>query len=252
MSELISGRFRRWVRERGASPLLTYYDLASGERTELSGVSVANWVDKTSNLLLDELGVDQGEGVELALAESNPGHWVTMVWQLACWQVGAVVTVGRLAGATVVVTGPGGPSALSIPGGTPPEPPGGVPPGTPVLMCSLHPLGLPLTEPPPAGVLDYALEVRTQPDRHPALVQSGLSPAWHDPARQLSQAELLTVDATDRRRLIRPDEAWPTTRAALIAPLLGAGSSVVVAGAARPEQLAHIAEQEQADLPAGG
>ena len=238
MSELISGRFRRWVRERGASPLLTYYDLASGERTELSGVSVANWVDKTSNLLADELDVDPGEGVELALAESNPGHWVTMVWQLACWQVGAVVTLGRLTAATVVVAGPGGPSAAA--------------PGAQVLVCSLHPLGLPLTEPPPAGVLDYALEVRAQPDQHAALPQSGLAPAWHDPARQLSQVELLMVEATDRRRLIRPDEAWATTRAGLIAPLLGSGSSVVVAGAARPEQLAHIADQEQAELPAGG
>jgi uncharacterized protein (TIGR03089 family) len=251
MSELISGRFRRWVRERGASPLLTYYDLAAGERTELSGVSVANWVDKTSNLLVDELGVDQGEAVELALAESNPGHWVTMVWQLACWQVGAVVTLGRLTAATVVGAGPGGPGAVSIPGGTPPEPPGGVASGAQVLVCSLHPFGLPLTEPPPAGVLDYALEVRGQPDQHPALPQSGAAPAWHDPARQLSQAELLMVEATDRRRLIRPDEAWATTRAALIAPLLGAGSSVVVVGSARPEQLAHIAAQEQAELPTG-
>jgi uncharacterized protein (TIGR03089 family) len=249
MSELISGRFRRWVRERGASPLLTYYDLATGERTELSGVSVANWVDKTSNLLVDELGVEQGEAVELALAESNPGHWVTMVWQLACWQVGAVVTLGRLTAAAVVVAGPGGPGAVSTPGGTPPA---WVAPGTQVLVCSLHPLGLPLTEPPPAGVLDYALEVRGQPDQHAALPQSGPAPAWHDPARQLSQAELLMVEATARRRLIRPDEAWPTARAGLIAPLLGAGSSVVVAGTARPEQLAHIADQEQAELPTGG
>ena len=73
MSELISGRLRRWVRDRGASPLLTYYDLATGERTELSGVSLANWVDKTSNLLVDELGAGAGDQVELTLAERPRG-----------------------------------------------------------------------------------------------------------------------------------------------------------------------------------
>ena len=55
MSELISGRLRRWVRDHGASPLVTYYDPGRAERVELSGVSFANWVDKTSNLLVDEL-----------------------------------------------------------------------------------------------------------------------------------------------------------------------------------------------------
>jgi uncharacterized protein (TIGR03089 family) len=238
MSELINGRLRRWVRERGASPLLTYYDLATGERTELSGVSVANWVDKTSNLLADELGAGTGDQVELALAERSPGHWVTLVWQLACWQVGAAVTLGRRAAAAVVVAGP---DDLTPAG-----------PGTAVLGCSLHPLGLPLAEPPPPGVLDYALEVRAQPDQHAALPQSGLALAWHDPTRQLTQADLVTGEATDRRRLIRPADPWPTTREALLAPLLGGGSSVVVVGPAGREQLAHIADQEQADLPAGG
>ena len=105
MSELISGRLRRWVAERGGSPLVTYYDLGTGERTELSGVSMANWVDKTSNLLADELGVEPGDQVDLAVAERNPGHWVTLVWQLACWQVGAAVTVGHERAATVQVVG---------------------------------------------------------------------------------------------------------------------------------------------------
>jgi uncharacterized protein (TIGR03089 family) len=238
MSELISGRLDRWVRERGASPLLTYYDLTTGERTELSGVSVANWVDKTSNLLVDEFDAGSGDAVELGLAERNPGHWVTLVWQLACWQVGAMVTLGRRSSANVVVVGPAEPIADS--------------PGTTVLMCSLHPLGLPLPEPPPAGVLDYALEVRTQPDQHAAIPQSGLAPAWHDPARQLTQADLVTGAAMDRRRLIRPSDPWTTTREGLLAPLLGGGSSVFVASPAGPEQLIHIAEQEHADLPASG
>jgi uncharacterized protein (TIGR03089 family) len=238
MSELISGRLRRWVRARGTSPLLTYYHVSAGERTELSGVSVANWADKTSNLLVDELEVAPGDAVELALAERNPGHWVSLVWQLACWQVGATVTLGRRDAAAVLVVGADEPTNAA--------------PGTPVLSCSLHPLGLPLTEPPPPGVLDYALEVRTQPDQHAALPQSGLALAWQDPARQLTQADLVSEQATGRRRLIRPGEPWVTTREGLIAPLLGGGSSVVVAGPARPEQLVRIADQEHAELAAPG
>jgi uncharacterized protein (TIGR03089 family) len=237
MSELISGRLRRWVAERGSSPLVTYYNLATSERTELSGVSMANWVDKTSNLLVDELGAEPGDQVELAVAERNPGHWVTMVWPLACWQVGVAVTLGLRTSATVVVVGPDDSTAAA--------------PGAPVLMCSLHPLGLPLTQPPVGGVLDFILEVRAQHDQHAAVPQSGLALAWRDATRQLTQADLLTEVPTDRRRLVRPSDPWTTVREGLLAPLLGGGSSVVVTGPATPDQLASIAGQEQAELPDG-
>src|ERR671916_2600179 len=112
MTELIAARLRRWVRDRGASPLLTYYDSARGERVELSGVSAANWVDKTSNLLVDELDVEPGDAVDLTLAKDHPGHWVTLVWVLACWQVGAVVTLESGA-ARVAVLGPDDPPAAA-------------------------------------------------------------------------------------------------------------------------------------------
>lgn len=229
MSELISGRLRRWVRERGASPLLTCYDLDRDERVELSGVSVANWVDKTSNLLVDELDVQPGDTVDLALAETRPGHWVTLVWLLACWQVGATATVGRSA-AAVAVLGPE-------------QPLDGHRADT-VLICSLHPLGLPLPAPPAGGALDYALEVRSQPDQHLAAPQSGLTLAWRDPQRQLTQADLVEVGASAGRRLVRPGEPWATARAAVVEPLLGGGSSVLVTGAVTPDELARIVAQE--------
>src|SRR5215203_6211222 len=108
MTELIAGWLRRWVRNQGASPLLTYYDPKRGERVELSGVSAANWVDKTSNLLVDELDVEPGDAVDLTLAKAHPGHWVGLVWMLACWQVGAVVSLDQGA-ARVAVLGPDDP-----------------------------------------------------------------------------------------------------------------------------------------------
>lgn len=232
MSELISGRLRRWVRDRGASPLLTYYDLGAGERTELSGVSLANWVDKTSNLLVDELDVGTGDTVDLALAEAHPGHWVTLVWVLAAWQVGAVVTRGQPS-ATVAVLGPDQP-VDDRRAGT-------------VCVCSLHPLGLPLPSPPPAGALDYALEVRSQPDQHAPVPQSGLAPAWWDAERRLSQADLVDRAGTGIRRLVQPAEPWSTVATALLDPLLGGGSTVIVAGAADPDRLAGIAAQERVE-----
>ena len=232
MSELISGRLRRWVRGQGASPLMTYYDPARGERVELSGVSFANWVDKTSNLLVDELDVEPGDAVELTLTGAHPGHWVSMVWMLACWQVGAAVNPDQ-AGARVAVLGPDDPVEAAR--------------AETVLVCSLHPLGLPLPGPPPAGVLDYALEVRSQPDQHAAVPQSGLTLAWRDRDRQLTQADLVDRPGSGLRRLVRPTGPWDTARLALVEPLIGRGSTVVVAGPADPDRLTGIAAQERVD-----
>ncbi len=41
-------------------PRITYYDDATGERIELSTVTLANWAAKTANLLRDELGAGPG------------------------------------------------------------------------------------------------------------------------------------------------------------------------------------------------
>ena len=230
--ELVTERLRARSRSAGAEPLLTYYEPAEGTRIELSGVTLLNWVDKTSHLL-DEMDVGPGEPVGLVLAATAPGHWVTAVWQLACWQVGAVVSVGPDAAATarLLVTGPDWAPYAST--------------GPDVLACSLHPLGLPLGGALPSAVLDYALEVRGQADRYAPVPQPAAAPAWQDDERRLSQADLVTGSWPAVRRLVRPSTPWETTRAAVLAPLLGGGSTVVVAGPAEEEQLAQIAVQER-------
>lgn len=231
MPELISDRLRRRLREQGSAPLITYYDLATGERTELSGVTFSNWADKTANLAVDELMLDPGDQVELAVAATHPGHWVSLAWVLACWQIGATVTIGRAASARVVVCGPDW---------------AGYQGSTELVACSLHPLGLGLAGSLPAGVLDYALEVRGQPDVHTATPQSGLAPAWRDDDRQLSQADLVAAGpVAGRRRLVQPGSPWDTVSAALVQPLLGGGSTVVVAGPATAERLARITTDER-------
>ncbi|MGZ6800934.1 MAG: TIGR03089 family protein, partial [Mycobacteriaceae bacterium] len=40
-----------------AGPRITYYDDATGERVEVSAITLANWAAKTANLLRDEMGV---------------------------------------------------------------------------------------------------------------------------------------------------------------------------------------------------
>jgi uncharacterized protein (TIGR03089 family) len=231
MGELITARLRRRVRVAGGEPLLTYYEPATGARVELSAVTLLNWVDKTSHLL-DELDVSAGDAVGLPLAEQAAGHWVTAVWELACWQVGAAVSVGRYDGVQVLVTGPDwAPYA-----GAGPE----------VLACSLHPLGLPLGGGLPSSVLDYALEVRGQADSYASVAQPGEALAWQDEERQLDQAALVAEPWPPvTRALVRPTAPWPTAYAAVVAPLVTGGSTVVVSGAVSDDELARIRRDER-------
>src|SRR3954453_15267587 len=61
------------VRRHPATPLLTWYDDASGDRTELSGATLDNWVSKTANMFIDGLGLGGGDTVAVLL----PPHWQT-------------------------------------------------------------------------------------------------------------------------------------------------------------------------------
>src|SRR5947199_6823929 len=73
-----------------ARPMLTWYDDATGERVELSGATLANWVAKTANLLVDGCGLAPGEAASVRL----PPHWQSAAVLLGCWSAGVVVTVG--------------------------------------------------------------------------------------------------------------------------------------------------------------
>ena len=70
-----------------ARPLITFYDDATGERVELSGVTTANWAAKAANLLRDECDVEPGTTVAVLL----PAHWQTAAVLLAAWWCGAEV-----------------------------------------------------------------------------------------------------------------------------------------------------------------
>lgn len=69
-------------------PLVTYYDEASGERSELSVRSTGNWVAKTHFLLVDELGLGVGDRAFVAL----PAHWISVPVLLGCLTAGLSLT----------------------------------------------------------------------------------------------------------------------------------------------------------------
>ena len=79
------------LRERSArlghQPLLTYYDDRSGERTELSYATFDNWVSKSANLLVGDLGLRPGQVVSIAADD----HWTGWVVTVAAWRAGAAV-----------------------------------------------------------------------------------------------------------------------------------------------------------------
>ena len=91
------------VRADASRPRITFYDdepgPTRGERIELSGRVLANWVAKAGNALQEEYDVEPGSVVRLDLPAL---HWRTAYWALAVWSVGAAVSLAD--GPVVLVT----------------------------------------------------------------------------------------------------------------------------------------------------
>lgn len=213
---------RRRLDAQPSQPFYTHY--SDEARIELSAVTFANWVDKTANML-EDLGVDPGETVQLDLARSHPGHWVSMVWVAACWQRGCTVALDEEPDAVLVVTGPGAKPTTTL-----------------TVACSLHPLGVGFPS-PPQGCTDYA-EVLSQPDDHVAepFVADAVAVAPDITFRHLRGV------APRATRLLAADPAsgWASIAELLVAPLLGGGSTVVTVGADEAA-ISRIRDQERVE-----
>ncbi|HEU0190278.1 MAG TPA: TIGR03089 family protein [Mycobacterium sp.] len=162
------------LRADAASPRITYYDDATGERIELSAATLANWAAKTGNLLRDEFGAGPASRVAVLL----PAHWQTAAVLFGVWWIGgevllskpgnepgndaggadiALCTTERLDEADEAVAGSAGE----------------------VAVLSLDPFGRPAAD-LPVGVTDYATAVRVHgdqidPERHPGPALAGRS-----------------------------------------------------------------------------
>ncbi len=199
-------------------PLVTFYDHASGERTELSVTTYANWVAKTGSLLAEELDLERGQELRIDL----PTHWLTPVFLGAAWTVGLVVTFevqSELPAAVVC-----GPSTLDRWSPYAAD--------TIVLASALHPLGRPFTQALPPGVRDFGAEVWSQPDAFTPWDPPGPhdlalpGSSHHDLFEAAAGGSLLT----DGGRLFTEENpASPSGLSSFTEPFVRRGSVVLVA-----------------------
>ncbi|GAB3624091.1 TIGR03089 family protein [Mariniluteicoccus endophyticus] len=209
------------VRIDPSAPFLTCYASAT-ERTELSARTFANWVAKTGNLLVDDADLSPGDRVRLELLATRPGHWMTLVWVMAAWRAGVVVTDGD---ADLVVTGPAADG------------------GQGSYACSLHPLGLGLRD-LPAGVTDFSSEALAQPDAWLGTGAADADVAWDVAGHTLTHGDLARVAGRATRALVVATDAYTTVQQALAAPLVGGGSTVVVTADIADADRERIAQEE--------
>ncbi len=238
------------VRRRGAAPLITHYDDATGSRVELSGATFANWVAKTANLLQEEFDVGPGSTVAVVL----PAHWQTAAVLLGVWSCGAAVLEtaaeddGRLAAADVVLAAQDRLVALEdmdLPD---------------LLGLSLHPLGLGMTG--YAGpARDFAVEVRGQGDvffpyQPPDAAGTGLLAGGLEltlgglVAAAAELAARLGIAAGDRLLLDERTASAAGPVAWLLTPL-AAGASTVLVSSPDPAGLVRRAADERVTATLG-
>jgi uncharacterized protein (TIGR03089 family) len=207
-------------------PRITYYDDASGERIELSAVTLANWAAKTGNLLRDELGAGAGTRVAVLL----PAHWQTAAVVLGTWWIGAEVVWG--AGAADIAADIALCTADRLD-----EADAAVADGAglgEVVVFSLDPFGKPVAD-VPVGVTDYATSVRVHgdqivPERSPGPALDG-RPAEQVLDDAASSAAAQGITGTDR---VMSLVAWHTADdmvRGLLAVLVTGASLVQVAHA---------------------
>ena len=194
------------MRRSPAAPLITYYDLSTGERMELSAATLDNAVAKMAGLLRDELDVLPGE----TLAVRLPLHWQRAVIQAACSALGAHYSpTSDPSTADIVIT-----DREHL------DPAEGA---RETLVVSLEPFGLPSREPLPAGVVDHALAARAHPDVFLTYVDPAPEPLMGDAAALVDSRGWREAE----RILVRDDD--PQADLLMLAvPLLVGGASVLV------------------------
>ncbi|ORV46306.1 acetyl-CoA synthetase [Mycobacterium conspicuum] len=150
------------LRADPVGPRITYYDDASGERIELSGVTLANWAAKTGNLLRDELGAGPSSRIAILL----PAHWQTAAVLFGVWWIGAEAVLDGPADLALCTGERLDEADMAVAGGE-------------VAVLSLDPFGRPAPD-VPIGVTDYATAVRVHgdqivPERAPGPALAGRS-----------------------------------------------------------------------------
>ncbi|WP_431233263.1 TIGR03089 family protein [Mycolicibacterium psychrotolerans] len=222
MTNLTAAVLDPLLRADPMGPRITYYDDATGERIELSTVTLANWAAKTANLLRDELGAGPGTRVAVLL----PAHWQTAAVLLGVWWIGAEVVLSGAADLALCTAERLDEADDAVAGGE-------------VAVLSLDPFGKPAPD-LPIGVTDYATAVRVHGDQYAAEPRPG--PALD--GRSVDEVLAAATDSAAEAALAAGDRvmsslAWSTPDE-VIANLL----AVFVAGAS----LVQVANPDAAAL----
>ncbi|MEU7608738.1 TIGR03089 family protein [Micromonospora sp. NPDC049204] len=206
MADNIARVFADAIATDPTRPLLTWYDDASGDRTELSGATLANWVAKTANLLVDEVGLAPGTPGGVLL----PPHWQTAAVLLGCWSA-------KLS----VVDTPGDVDVLFAAADRLDEAQSWS--ADERYALGLAPLAAPLRQVPP-GFADYVVEVRRHGDHFRP--QPGPGPTdEHLLARAEARATELGIEAG--ARVLVDAARYPDPVDWLLAPLTRAATVVL-------------------------
>lgn len=218
------------LRADPVGPRITYYDDATGERIELSAVTLANWAAKTANLLRDELGAGPGSRVAVLL----PAHWQTAAVLFGVWWIGAeavrdgpaevaLCTIDRLDEADDAAN------------------------GGEVAVLSLDPFGKPVPD-LPIGVTDYATAVRVHGDQVVPARTPGPALAGQSAAQVLAacaqSAALQSLTGEDR---VLSSLAWdrPEHLVDRLLTVLSVGGSLVQVANPDPGALPRRVETEK-------
>lgn len=254
---------QRLITRDPGRPRLTWYG-EDGERVELSGAVLHNWVNKTVNLLVEEFDAAPGTRVLLDL----PPHWRSIVWALATWRTGATLVlapqtdgsdgVGQAdaTGQSLAATSPGVDVVVtSRPGswqGTDGQ----------LVAVPLPALARRFDGDLPAGTIDAGSAVMTYGDQIGWVEEI-------DPGAPAIESETTTVPHTDLFARAMPDTPAAGTRALVrsddvlqllqqvLSVLSVDGSVVVVSGAtaaawgADPDHLERLLRSERIDAPGG-
>jgi len=220
-----------------ARPLITYHDEASGERSELSAKSLANWVAKTHHLLGTELGLGAGDTALIAL----PAHWISVPALLGCLTAGLAVTTSAADADVAFVCPASAPSAAGV---------------DDVYVIAPDSAAVGLGAAVPTGVQDYVVAVRPQEDKWPGvrfdaapgdvcidgLSRAAVAAAARDRAIELGLARSARVLST------RDWNGYADWVDALLAPLAVGGSVVYVRNCIDPTVLDRCAAQERVSV----
>jgi uncharacterized protein (TIGR03089 family) len=198
------------LRRDPVGPRITYYDDASGERIELSTVTLLNWAAKTANLLRDEFGAGPDSRVAVLL----PAHWQTAAVLLGVWYIGAEVVIGPGEADIALCTQDRFADAEAAVG-----------PGE-IAVLSLDPFGKPVAD-LPIGVTDYATSVRVHGDQ----VVGERAPGPALDGRSADELIAAAADSAAAQDITAEDRVLSTARWDTADELIANFLAVLVAGA---------------------